>query len=509
MNGPLGNNSSLGLDAFFQYLGSGVQFFSGTVFYLIIIKIFDTSDVGAISLFTAITGLFNVIFSLGLGTAAQHFTSYSIGRGDFRTAVKTFHKILKYGFATSGLGFLTLFLLSPYISFLFLHSYQYIYLVKLLSLVLVGNILFGILNGTLLGLRNFRLSALVNIVIWVTYYFGTVLLAYKVRDLDTIIIGWTIGIFLGVGVLLAVILIIIKDYESHVSEFKNTNILKYSIPVLLSGLIGYGAIYADRFVVAGLLNLSSLGVYNLSLLIASSISFIAVPFNNILLSSFSELYGNNRLDEIKLHVKASSAILSSVFVPAALGISALSPFIVEILGGSNYLQGSAPLAIIMFASALFVTANILSQAVASVRKTKTFIYVSSLSLIANILISFLLIPPYGIIGAAFGFSSVYAVTYLTLMYFARKEGVFSIDVVGTLKIWIASLIMYVAVLSMSFFLQQTVPFTIIYVFAGVLIYILMIRVLSVFKNIDSKFVITLFPVRFRFMRSLISFFMRD
>lgn len=62
---------SIGIDALFQYTGSGVQFFSGMIFYLIIVRMFSTSSVGAIALFLAIIGLFQVVFSFGLGTAAQ------------------------------------------------------------------------------------------------------------------------------------------------------------------------------------------------------------------------------------------------------------------------------------------------------------------------------------------------------------------------------------------------------------------------------------------------------
>ena len=168
---------STGLDALFQYTGTGVQLFSGMIFYVIVSRLFSTSGVGVVALFVAIIGLFNVVFSFGLGTAAQHFTSYNLGKGDYPSVRKTIYKIIGYGFALSILGFLALFAMSPLISSIFLHSDNYVGLVRALSIVLLGNILFGILNGAMLGIQNFRLSAILNVVIWALYYFGSLAMA--------------------------------------------------------------------------------------------------------------------------------------------------------------------------------------------------------------------------------------------------------------------------------------------------------------------------------------------
>ena len=98
--------------------------------------------------------------------------------------------------------------------------------------------------------------------------------------------------------------------------------------------------------------LSSLGVYNFALFISSSIDFTAVLFNIILILKFSEFYVKGARNEISEHVGTSTLLLSSVCVPADLGIVVFSPLISNLLGGMNYNGGSLPLRIIMFFSAL-------------------------------------------------------------------------------------------------------------------------------------------------------------
>lgn len=495
---------SLGMDALFQYTGSGVQFISGMIFYIIIARMFNTSAVGAIALFIAIVGLFNIIFSLGLGTAAQHFTSYSIGIGDYSSVPNLFHKIIIYGFFLSITGFLTILLMSPTIAIIFLHSAYYAGLIRLLGIVLLGNVMFGILNGTILGLQHFRLSAIINIVIWLVYYFGSILMALIIRDLNVIVIGWIIGIFLGVAIELTVILRILHKYKYSRNLPIRNDIIRYSLPIVLSSIMSYGAGYADRFIVAGLMGLSSLGVYNFALLVASAIGFVTIPFNNILMPKFSELFGKGMKDSIANHVKASSMLLSSIYVPAAMGIAAIGPIIIDFIGGSNYILGSAPLMIIMFFMALFVPQSILVAAVASVRRTRIFLYSSSAGFLANILISLTLIPRLDLIGAAIGYSSVYVSTFGVLLYFSILEKVVAFDFSGFIKIWIASSIMFFLVSGLEEMLGHFLFLLPLYIVVGFFVYVFCARLLKVFRRENKALVLSLFPEKYGRLRKVLT-----
>ena len=490
----------IGLDALFQYTGSGVQLFSGMVFYIIIVRMFNTQSVGAIALFVAIIGLFNVIFSFGLGTAAQHFTSYNLGKGDFPSVKRTIHRIILYGLILSLIGLISLQIFAPLISQIFLHSHSYTELVRILGIVLFGNIMFGVLNGSLLGIQNFRLSAIINIAIWVTYYFGAVLFAFYLRSIDTIVYGWAIGIFLGVSVELLVVLISIRKFLDGGTPPSNLNLFRYSLPVLMAGIISVGAASADRFVVSGLLNLSSLGIYNFSLLIATSISFLVAPFNNILMPKFSELFGRGEIGKIAPLTEVSSTMLSYFYVPSALGIAALAPNILYLLGGSQYMGGSMPLRIIMFSTAVFITQNILTQAVASVRRTRIFIYSSGFALASNVIFSIILIPKYALIGAAIGFSSVYGVTFVILYYFARRETVVKFNIHGISKVWFIGIVMFSIVAYMSYVFGQNLYLLPVYVLTGAFTFITLSRVVGVFKREDHELILSLFPSNFRVVR---------
>lgn len=496
---------SIGIDAIFQFTGIGAQVFSGTVFYIIVVRLFNTSAVGAISVFVAIIGLFNIVFQFGLGTGAQHFISYHMGRNDLGAARRTLIKVVGYGFLFSLIGFAFLYMISPIISLTLLHSASYSYLVKLLGIVLLGNVLFGILNGALLGMQSFKLSGLLNMMIWIAYYFGAVLLALFVRDLLTIILGWIIGISVGVVMEAIIVLRLALRFQGNGQGVSNGFLFNYSIPILLSMTIAYGAVYADRFVVAGLMTLSQLGIYNFALLIATSLSFLASPFNNILLPKFSEWYSKGMFDPIRQNARVAVLLLSSIYIPAAVGIVTLSRFILMLLAGPVYMSAAFPLDIIMLISAVFIGQNVIVQSLAAIRRTKVFLVSSVASLSANVVVSFTLIPYLGIVGASLGFSSVFIVTFVILYYFANKYGIASTNLGGTAKIWFASALMFVCVHLVSVYTGENFVFLPLYIILGVLIYILVVRTIRVFSKNDIDLLLSFFPISGSIFQRILTF----
>lgn len=491
---------SLGVDAIYQYSGSITRVLAGLLFYIVIDRLFDTTSVGAIALLIAIVGLFNTLFSLGLEAASQHFISVDLGKKDPGSARRTILRIIMLSSIASLTGTIVLEIFSPQISVLLFHSSGYVFYLRITSFVLFATILFGIFNGILLGLQRFRASAIITVITWISYYSIAVILAFVVRSLFEVVLGWIIGMFIGTLIESFLIIRSIMSFPSEGTTPDNHTFYGFLLPVLFSGLMGYGSIYSDRFIVAGLLSLSQLGIYNFALLFALTMSLIAAPFNNILMPKFSELFGRGEREKIRGYVRGSVLLLTFLYVPIALGIAAISPLLLDILGGNQYVNGAAPLMVIMFFSALFSSQYVLTQAVLSVRKTYVLLLSSSVPLASNIALSIILIPRVGLLGAALGFSSVYVTAFIILFYFSNREQLVSFELVGMLKIWSASVVMFLLIYSVRYFTGNRVILGPLYIAVGIIVYIGMIRALRTFSGDSKEIVTALFPSRNTFYR---------
>ena len=199
----------------------------------------------------------------------------------------------------------------------------------------------------------------------------------------------------------------------------------------------------------------------------------------------------------------TSTLLSYFYVPCALGIAALAPNILSLLGGSEYVIVALPLRIIMFLTAIFVSQNIVTQVVASIRKTRVFLYSSGFAMLGNMILSFTLIPRLGLIGAAIGYSSVYAITFWILYFSSYKETVLSFDLLGILKIWTSSIMMFIFVYVVSISIGNSNYYLPFYVIMGGVIYLVLTRLMHIFKAKDKDLVLSLFPMKFTLLRRII------
>ncbi|MGP6239489.1 oligosaccharide flippase family protein [Cuniculiplasma sp. SKW4] len=500
----------VGVSAIYQFIGNGVQLVSGSLFYIFAARIFDQSDMGVIALFIAIVGLFGIIFTLGLNSAITHFISSNLNSKVYSPG-KTVFRILFIGGLIAGIGAIVLYVLAPYISMLFIKTPGYTVYVKLLSFVLFGNIVFSILNAAILGFERFKASAIISVVIWVIYYFGALVLASLRHSLIAIIYGWILGLILGITVSgFYVLVILARSYMRRTHRVVGSRtIFVYSLPLLLSSLLSYGAGYTDRFVVTYLMSTTYLGIYNFSILIMSGIGFISIPFNNITLPKFSEFYGNNNRENIRENVGASSLLLYYFYVPVALGIAALAPMVLYFVAGPGYVSGQYALMILMFIPALFISQNVLTQAISSIRRTSIFIYSTLASLIANIVISFSLIPFIGLIGAALGLSSTSGVTFVILNYLGRKENIVKFNMRGIGKIWLSAIVMFAIIFSMMQILLRMYGYNIIVlallIFLGAIIFVVVTKYMKIFTSDQREYILEMFPESMHFLKRLISF----
>ena len=489
---------------FFQYLNSIASVLAGFIFYIYIIHFFSSELVGAVALLLATTSLLNIFFSLGLGYGLQHYISYHMGRKEYGKIREMITKFLLIGLSLGILSLLTLYLTSPIFAVLFFHTFKYILILKYLGIDLLFMILSTFLSGILIGLQNFKSQALWNIIgVFVTYSLPAVLLA-AFNNSIFIVIGWAAGYAFSSIAYLLIIMRRVKHMTGNGGGTRISPVFSYAFPIFLASLIGYGASYVDRFLVSYLLNLSFLGIYNFALLISSAIGFIVGPFLTILLPKLSEMYGLNKKDEIRKYVAKGIELLSTIYVPVAMLVAALSSSILLFLSSSTYLPASIPVMIVLVVSSLFVSGNILSVSLQGIRQTKIFLITSSLALLSNFIISILLIPRYQMIGASIGYSSITVVSFFIMYYYARKFEILKFELAKMAKIYVSGFVMFFVIVA----LQSMFPYSPLkllgYIVLGFAIYSGMRKVLKTFNKQDLDFIMLLIPWRLQKVRVVIS-----
>jgi O-antigen/teichoic acid export membrane protein len=494
----------LGEGIFFQYVNSFFYVIAGFIFYIYIIHFYSSELVGTVALLLAITSLLNIFFSLGLGYGLQHYISYHLGRNEYESIKFLITKFSLVGFFLSVMSLLFLYFSSPIFAMLFFHTFKYVILIKYLGIDLFFMIINTFLSGILIGLQNFKSQALWNVVgTLVTYSLPVVLLSIFNTSL-LIIIGWASGYALSSITYSVLIVRRLRRVNGNENAVRIFPVFRYAFPIFLSSLIGYGASYVDRFVVSYFLNLSLLGIYNFALLISSAISFLAIPFTTVLLPKLSEMYGLERKGDIKNYVAKGIELLSTIYVPIAMLVAALSSPILLFLSNVEYLPASIPVVIVLFASSIFVSGNILSVSLQGIRKTKIFLITSTFALLTNLVLSIFLIPKFQMIGASIGYSSIGAVSFIILYYYARKFDLLKFERLKMVKIYVSAFVMFLVVFVLQRMFLYSPLKLFLCIFLGLAIYSIMIKVMRTFNDSDLDFIMLLIPWWLQKVKAIIS-----
>ena len=162
--------------------------------------------------------------------------------------------------------------------------------------------------------------------------------------------------------------------------------------------------------------------------------------------------------------------------------------------------------IFLIISAMFITSGVLGKTVSSIRKTPIFILTASATLASNIILSIILIPVFGTIGAALSNSSVNVVTFLILYWYTKLNGYSGINFIATLKVWFAAGTMAVVVSIASTEMPSSVAYLAILIILGILLYLALARTARVFSTDDKEFMKHLFTDKYSLLYRFINTF---
>ena len=494
---------SIGFGTILQYISSFSSLFSGLVFYLIMVRLYAPATVGTVTLLLALSSIISLSFSLGLPAGMQHFMSYYLGQEKFNELSSMAHRVIYISMALGLFSALFLVLLSGVISTYIFHSPRDSILIEIIGVNTFLLIMISMLNGILLGLQLFQQSALCSAITSFLSYFIPGCFVILHMGSEAIVIGIIIGNL--VGMLIFTVSILRNHFISDIagySSFPLSPLFRYSYPIFLSTLIGTGAAYTDRLIVAYFLNLFDVGVYNIALIVTTSLSILVTPIGSVILPKFSQYFSTGDTESIKKWVNVVTSFLSAVYVPVALSLCVLSFPIILIIAGKNYLAGVLPMDLILFSSSLFLAGNVLYAAISSTRNSKIFLVTSSLSIFSNFTLSVLLIPRLHLVGASLAYSSMAAVSFVIMSLFSKKLGVISLNLRALTKIWFSSLVTAGTIFIVWKILGNSIWDIGLSIIIAISTYVLIARAVKVLPYGDVDLVFSLMPKQLAILKTI-------
>lgn len=254
----------------------------------------------------------------------------------------------------------------------------------------------------------------------------------------------------------------------------------YSLPFISITLLLWVNNSSDRYFIGYFKSIKDVGIYSASYSIAYFVlSMIVNPLYLVFQPIVTRLWNNsNQKSAVQL---LSDLIRYAIFfmIPIAIGFFILSKTIIYKFTTADFTTGVVIIPFILLGYFFYLT-TILVEIVIYLREVSNkLVFIYFISALCNIVLNIILIPLFGILGAAISTAFSFLIQFLLTYFIARKLMTLKVDKVFFLKTIVAAVAMLVVIIQIP---QNTFFHIIFIIFCGALIYLAVAFLLKVFQR---------------------------
>lgn len=186
---------------------------------------------------------------------------------------------------------------------------------------------------------------------------------------------------------------------SSASDLAYATLLKTSLPMLLTSVTSVILTQTDIVMIGIYLSTEDVGVYAVSIKLALLVSFVLGAINTIVAPRFAELHARGEHERLEHVVSASSKMIFFSVLPIVAGLIILGKPLLSLFG-MHFTVGYGVLVILAIGQLFNAIAGSVGYLMNMSGHEKAYNLIMIASVVVNIALNILLIPQYGITGAA-------------------------------------------------------------------------------------------------------------
>lgn len=231
--------------------------------------------------------------------------------------------------------------------------------------------------------------------------------------------GYFMGSLIGTFLTMLIALYLIRDNLKWAISWKRLKeMIIFGAMVVPASLSFFVFDLSDRFFLNHYRNLSELGLYSIGINIASILVFFSYAFGQAWSPQVMKMYFASRRIYYQFVPRFFVYYLIFFFSLAVL-ITLFSQEILKILTTPKFYGAALVITPLSLAMVFAATNQVTSLGINLARKTKYFAFYTGLAALLNVILNFLLIPKFGMVGA--GWATAISYLFLTIAYFINSQ----------------------------------------------------------------------------------------
>lgn len=388
-------------------------------------RILGPEDYGRFGLIVTLTTMIIILIGNGIPTAMSKYLS-EIFETDPGKIYGIKRSALKLQMILMGSVTVIFFLLAPVFSF-FLHDPSLTPLFQLSSLIIPTFAAASFYFYYFTGLHFFRMQATLKTIRSFARIILIVMLAY-LFGIRGAISGYILAPIIVFIVAFIYDSILIKKYFPIAHENKATSlfsaktIFQYAWPLTLFLLFYELILTLDLYFVKGLLGSDYLtGIYNAAITVGRIPYYLFYALTIILLPAISKTTAENNTVETEKLVNTSLRLMTLLLFPMVTLLIAYSPQVLNIFYGAKYVAAANPMNVFALGVGFLTVFYVLSFALNGAGLVKIPMKLAFLGFIGTIVLNFLLIPRFELIGAALATTSISFILMIAILIYVKQH----------------------------------------------------------------------------------------
>lgn len=408
------------------FAGKVVAVVFGLVFTLIVARFYGPEAMGLLALVSAIFAIAVIPAMMGTGTSVLKIIPQQIVKHSMASAFIVYRRLLAVVLFFSILVGIVVFIGAPYIGTLYFGQGEPRHLIIVIACMIMVAAVGRLNTNTLRALNALRrfavfqaLPPLVNILVllvaglFVTGVFTPVYAVFVSMAVVTLL--GTVAVFQ-----------IFSGREKNGKVDENAGIgklLRLSFPMFLSGAMGTLMTQTDILMLGLFLSVSDVGIYSIAVKLAMLNGFILSSVNVVVASKYARLHAaENQRHLMRQVARQTSKMIFWATLPIAIVLVVFGANILALFG--DVFPAGYPTLLVLVIGQFF---NAISGSVAYFLNMtgyqSLYNYIMMAAAAANIGLNLLLIPLYGILGAAIASTAVVLLwNGLCLWFIYRRFG---------------------------------------------------------------------------------------
>jgi O-antigen/teichoic acid export membrane protein len=388
------------------FLGMALSKLAALPISIILARYFGANDYGLLTISSTLVGIIASVSVLGMGMGLGRYVPFHRERGE----IGEVRRILVFGGKTvlscSVIAGVMVFFGAEVIAGRIFKDANLAPLIRVLSFSIPMIALVQYATGLFRGLKKLH---------YILYY-GE-LAGPALRLLFLIIIAFLgLGIFsvavsqVFVALLTLSIAIVLFKSDAFFAELRASKLkgdvvsfFKYSFPLAIAIIVRFTRRRFDLLLVGAVLAAKDVAIYNIAVSLGLLLNVPLLGVNRILLPVASGLHSEDKEEELAVTYKSVSRWCLVTVLPFLMFILFYAEDIIIFFYGPEFVLGAAPLRIVSVAVGINVATGSFGEYLQAFGRSKIVMAMSIIGSAVSVTCLFVLVPMYGISGAAFSF----------------------------------------------------------------------------------------------------------